>query len=257
MNVRLSGLLGGIGLAAAACTTTPTEPERNTDPYASMSPSDIYVQMGVQYMEQGKFEIADADLRHAIELDDDNSEAYNALGVLYDRLKRDRDSRAYFEKAISLKPDNYSARNNYGRFLCSRGAYPDGMAQFQKVIAAPLYGQPWIPLTNAGLCAKNNGRARDAEQYFRDALQRNPAFPPPLLEMAKISLASRQYLPARGFLQRYHAVTADTPDSLWTGLQTEVALGADDNARIYRDRLKKQFPDAAETRKAERYGRLD
>jgi type IV pilus assembly protein PilF len=253
-SVCLGGILAGIAAVLAGCTTTPSEPEHNNDPYASLSPSDIYVQMGVQYMEQGKLEIADTDLRHALELDDDNSEAYNALGVLNDRLKRDAEASRNFQKSLALKPDNFSARNNYGRFLCTRGHYPEGMAQFQRVIAAPLYSQPWIPLTNAGLCAKDNGRRKEAEDFFRQALQRNPGFPPALLEMANISFTTRQHQSARGFLQRYQAVGPETPRSLWLAAQTELALGSAESANDYLGRLRARFPDAPETRRADKYG---
>lgn len=252
---------GGLLAISSVCivlTACRTDEVRDTpnDPYASLSQSDIYVQMGIQYMEQGMLETADADLKHAVEIDSGNSEAYNALGVLYGRLKRDADAEGYFREALANNPRNYSARNNYGRFLCERGRREDGMAQFQAVIAAPLYPQPWIPLTNAGLCSKSANRMADAEGYFRQALQINPVFPPALLEMARLSLASRQYLSARGFLQRYHQAAAESPESLWLAVQTERALGASGSAADYAEKLRARFPDSTEAGLAARRGSL-
>lgn len=252
MNAGRVGILSAVCVVLTGCQIFEESPDNPHDPYASLSQSDVYVQMGIQYMEQGMLETADADLRHAVDLDGGNSEAYNALGVLYGRLKRDDDAEGYFRKSLSNDAENFSARNNYGRFLCERGRREEGMAQFQQVIAAPLYQQPWIPLTNAGLCSKATNRNEEAEGFFRKALQSNPRFPPALLEMAKLSLASRQYLPARGFLQRYREVAPETPASLWLAAQTELALGARENVASYLERLRRQFPDSAEAGQAGR-----
>jgi type IV pilus assembly protein PilF len=252
MNAGCAGALSAVCIALTGCQLFEETRENTTDPFASMSQSEVYVQMGIQYMEQGRLETAAADLQQAIELDSGNSEAYNALGVLYGRLKRYDEADSHFRKAVSNNPENYSARNNYGRFLCERGRYAEGMAQFRVVLAAPLYPQPWIPLTNAGICSKGANRNADAEEFLRRALQNNPRFPPALLEMAKVSLATRQYLSARGFLQRYRDVTPDTPESLWLSAQTEMALGDRSSAVSHLELLRSRYPDSNEAGQAAR-----
>ncbi|MCU0734367.1 MAG: type IV pilus biogenesis/stability protein PilW [Methylotetracoccus sp.] len=257
MNAGRAGAFSAVCLVLTGCQMFDEKRDSNPqDPYASLSQSDVYVQLGIQYMEQGMLETADADLKRAVDLDSSNSEAYNALGVLYDRLQRDDEADGYFRKAIANNPENYSARNNYGRFLCEHGRQQDGMAQFRQVIAAPLYQQPWLPLTNAGICSKAANRNAEAEGFFRQALQANPRFAPALLEMAKLTVASKQYLPARGFLQRYREVAAETPASLWLGAQTELALGDRAAAASYLERLRTGFPDSFEAGQAARWGSL-
>lgn len=256
MNGCRARAVSAVCIVLTGCSMLEEQRENPHDPYAALSQSDVYVQLGIQYMEQGRLETADADLRHAVELDSGNSEAYNALGVLYSRLKRDEAADGYFRRALQNDPENHSARNNYGRFLCERGKRQQGMAQFRQVIAAPLYQQPWIPLTNAGICSAEGGRLAEAEGFFRKALQSNPRFPPALLEMARLSAASRQYLSARAFLQRYREVAAETPASLWLAVQTERALGDRDSAAQYVARLQRVFPDSTEAGLAARSGAI-
>lgn len=257
MKAARAGALSAVCILLTGCQMFDEKPGSNPqDPYASLSQADVYVQLGIQYMEQGMLETADADLKRAIDLDSSNSEAYNALGVLYGRLKRDEEADGYFRKALTNNPQNYSARNNYGRFLCEHGRQQEGMAQFRQVIAAPLYQQPWLPLTNAGLCSKSANRNAEAEDFFRKALQTNPRFPPALLEMAKLTAASKQYLAARGFLQRYHDAAAETPVSLWVGAQTELALGDREAASSYLARLRTRFPDSFEAGQAARWSAI-
>lgn len=258
MNGWLVGISLGMAAMSVACESTPEpppplelpKPGSVGDPYASLSESDVYVQLGVQYMEQGSLAVALQDLTRAIEADSGNSEAYNALAVLYERLNRLPEAENNFQKALSLDADNFSARNNYGRYLCSRGRTAEGMAQVQRVIGEPLYQQPWIPLTNAGLCARAAGQNAAAEDFFRRALERNPQFAPALFEMAKLNFNSRRYTAARAFLDRYRGLARQTPESLWLAAQTELALGDRAAALSHVDQLQRQYPDSREARGA-------
>jgi len=214
--------------------------------------SDIYVQKGVRYMENGQLDIALQDLQHAIELDGRNSEAHNAIAVLYERLDQPGAAEEHFKRALSLDAGNSSALNNYGRFLCAQGQYDKAMDNFRRVIDSKLYKQPWIALTNAGLCANAAGKKKEAEDHLRKALEANPTFPPALLELAKLSLETGQYMSARAFLQRYEAVAEPDPQSLWIGVQTENALGNSQAAGDYINALRSRFPDSREAMQAKK-----
>lgn len=247
---RLAVLL--IGALAAGCSSLPPEeePPRAREPLSPEQGSQIYTEKGVHYMEAGQYEIALHDMKKAVELDDDNSEAYNALGVLYQQLGDRAEADSHFRKAISLKPDNFGAHNNYGRFLCATGRPAEAFEQFSQVIDTRLYAQPWIPLTNAGVCARSVGQLPQAEAYLRKALEADPRFPPALLEMARVSRETGQAMAARGFLQRYLGVNGPTPAALLLGIEIEMSLGNSPAAADYMQTLRNKFPDAAELMQA-------
>lgn len=237
-----------------ACSSLPPEdePPRIREPLSDEQASGIYVEKGVHYMEAGQYEIALQDLNKAVELDGDNSEAHNALGVLYQRIDDPSQADQHFRKALSLKPDNFGARNNYGRFLCMTGQSKDAFEQFAQVIGTKLYGQPWIPLTNAGVCARSIGKPDLAEKYLRKALEAEPNFPPALLEMARLSRETGQALAARGFLQRYLSGVGPTPEALLLGVEIEMSLGNSPAAADYMNTLQTKFPNATEVMQARR-----
>lgn len=237
---------GVVMLALAACSSAPKQ-DANTP-----NAADIYVRKGVQYMEAGQFEFALQDLQHAVELDPKNPEAHNALGVLFERLNRSAEAEQQYQQALSLDSGNANTLNNYGRFLCGKGQYEKAMGCFSQIIDSRLYGQPWIVLTNAGLCARSQGRRAEGEEFLRKALEANPTFAPALLEMARVSLDAGQYLSARAFLQRYEAAGAMGADALWIGAQTEFALGNTEAATDYINSLRSRFPDSRETAQARR-----
>ncbi len=227
-------------LALLACSGDPPK-----DPN-ERSATDLYVLKGVKYLETGRYDIARQDLERAVELDDKNAEAHNALGVLYERISLPEEAEAHYKRAMSLDESHFAAANNYARLMCAQGKYDQAMKLFQKVIDAKSYQTPWLALTNAGLCAKSKGLAEEAEGFLRKALETNPNFSPALFEMAKFSLEHGSSLSARAFLQRYESTAEPSPESLWLGMEIEQALGNGKDADAYRKKLQKLFPDSRE-----------
>ena len=229
-----------------ACVSD-SPPQNNTD---DRSTTDLYVMKGIQYIEKGRLDVAQQDLEKAVELDDGNAEAHNALGVLYERQNRPADAEAQFKRALALDENNFAASNNYARLLCAQGQYDLAMQRFKTLIDSTLYQTPWLALTNAGLCSKIKGLNADAESYMRKALEANPNFAPALLEMAKLSMETGNNMSARAFLQRYDSSAPPSPESLFLGVQIEQALGNAKDANTYRKKLQMLFPDSKEALRA-------
>lgn len=245
MNARRLAALGLAGLLGA-CASEPEVVVQQQQPqeikYKPEDASRIYMEKGVRYMESGSYEIALKDMQRAIELDDENSEAYNAIGVLYERIDDFPNAERSYKKALSIQSDNYRARNNYARFLCSRGRANEAFEEFAKIIGNKLYDQPWVALTNAGVCAHGQGKRAEAENYMRKALEVAPNFAPALLEMARLSRESNQLMSARAFLERYFSAAGPSPDALKLGIEIENGLGNPDAAEEYARMLRGRFP---------------
>ncbi len=90
-------------LAMLSCTS---ESAKVTD---DRSPTELYMLKGVQYMENGRLDVAQQDLERAVELDDKSTEAHNLLGVLYERINRLEDAEGQFSRALSLDEKNFAA----------------------------------------------------------------------------------------------------------------------------------------------------
>ncbi len=249
MTIRRWAALG-FGAMLGACTSSSEVKPLPEGPLNALGASQIYVEKGVKYMNAGSYDIALQDMKRAIELDDQNSEAYNAIGVLYQHIDDYANAESSFRKSLSANPENYGANNNYGRFLCGRGRYAEAFEQFRKIIGNKLYNQPWVALTNAGLCARGAGKRGEAEGYLRQALEVAPDFPPALLEMARLSRESGQLMSARAFLERYFSAAGPNPESLLLGIDIETSLGNPDTAQEYARILRTQFAGAKENSRA-------
>ncbi|KAF3981420.1 MAG: type IV pilus biogenesis/stability protein PilW [Methylococcales symbiont of Hymedesmia sp. n. MRB-2018] len=217
-------------------------PSKATKAMSTEERSQLYLQMGVRYLDMDMIKTAKEKLDIALELNANNAEVHNALGVLHERLAQDSLAEKHYQQAISLAVDDFSIKNNYGRFLCESGEYKKGIELLKQALAIPLNNRKWFAYTNIGRCQLINANKALAESNFRHALQENSQYPPALQEMQKISYDKRRYLSARGFLQRYLAVARQTSETLWYAVQTERGLGNKAMADHYREKLFALFP---------------
>ncbi|MDD5229384.1 MAG: type IV pilus biogenesis/stability protein PilW [Methylococcales bacterium] len=236
----LSGLLL-IGLTACATTEETKNVEGNT--------ADIYLQLGVRYLNLNKLEIARENLLHAIRLDSKNAQAFNALAFLDEKLNKIDDARTHYQTAITLTPDDLGVKNNYGRFLCEQGEAEKGMALLTAATNDGLNERPWLAMTNLGRCYMQLAQYQDAETYFSQALQLNSNYAPALLEMQKVNYQQGNFMAAKVYLQRYAQVSDPTPESLLIAVQIEGASGNAAMAKHYQSLLLTKFPLSAEAKR--------
>jgi type IV pilus assembly protein PilF len=203
----------------------------------------INAQMGLDYMRKGDLRLAEEKLKRAVSQDSRLSLAHTGLGILYSRKGRDDEAEDSFRRALSLEPGNPDAINNYGTFLCSKGKTDKAEEMFVKAAKDADYVRPELAWTNAGVCVRATNPEK-AESYFREALKANDKFPDALAQFALLSFDKGDYMRARAFLQRYEAVGAPSPSTLWLRSKTEAALGDETTARLYESRLRTQFPEA-------------
>lgn len=230
--------------AASACTST-NQPLSKPQPERA---SDINLELGIDYFRKGNLPAAKDKLDRAIEQNPRNAKAQAAAGLLYDRLNDPKKSDSHFEKAISLDPQNPEILNNYAVILCKRGKADEGEKYFVRAAGNPLYRTPEVAYLNAGSCARGAGDLKSAEAHFRKALSLKPRFTQALYEMADIEYQQKNYLSARGFLERYLEAGKTTPSTLWLALRIEQGLGNSAAASSYARRLKTEYPSAAETK---------
>ena len=213
------------------------------------SPANTFIQLASAYLERGNYTAALANARKAVESDKSNPNAYTVLGLVHETLGEVDLAERNYRKAISLDKKDPYALNAYGRLLCTQAQYDESLEYFQRSVANPLYATPWVPLTNAGVCARSGSQPSQAEELFRQALETNGRYPIALGQMAEISFEQGNMLSARAYLERYREVAQPTAELLWLGVQVERRLNNLDQAHSYALQLRSRFPDSEEVQK--------
>ena len=247
---------GPIAAISAAGTTVTNaayneEARRNRSGYVSPEQrsdeiADANLYLGIEYMQQGNYEKALDKLNRANRAQPNHATIHNALGLLYQKMSDAEAAEKYFIRAINLDPSDSSSLNNYGLYLCENRRFGEAEEFFLRAASNPLYSTPELAITNAGTCALSNNQPDKAEGYFREALHKNPKVAQALIQMAELSYAQGNYLPARTYLRHYLEVARHTPKSLWLGIRIEQELGDKNAVSSYALLLRNNFPGTKE-----------
>jgi len=243
---KTSSLCAIIVLVLSACASVEEQPVNSK--VDNKVAAQANTQLGIAYLREGNYEMARLKLEKALELEPDRVETHEATAILFEQVGEDALAEKHYKRTLKLKPDYARGRNNYGQFLCTRGRYKEAEEEFLLAANNPFYPIPSMPLTNAGLCAKRIPDMVKAEEFFRQALEKDPNFAPALLQMGLIRYSQGKYMSVRGYMQRYEEVAAHNPESLWLAIRTEYELGDHQAWGNYAVLLGNNFPDSDEAR---------
>ncbi len=218
------------------------------DSQSKAKAAETNAQLGMTYLRQGNLAAARDKIEKALEQNPRTAETQQAAGFLYDRLGEDRKAQSHYDQAVRLSEGNPEVLNNAGAFYCRKGDKKRGEKLFLEAAGNALYRTPAAAYTNAGRCARSDGRPADAETYFRRALAFQPDQPDALLQMAGLNHDGGKDFQARAFLQRHMAVAPVSAQALWLGYRIERKLGDDSQSQEYARRLRTEFATSAETR---------
>lgn len=216
---------------------------------ASRERAKAFTDLAGAYYSRTQYKVALDELRKAITSDSHYGPAYNIYGLIYMDLAEDKLADDNFRRAIDLDRNDSDARNNYGWFLCTRGRYDEGLAQFSAAIRNPLYTQPELAMTNAGLCAEKKGDIALAEANLTKALKLQPDSANTLLKLAGLNFRQGRTMEAQRLLGRHDELAPPTAESLWLGVRVERKLGDRAQEAAYALQLRKRFPDSNETQR--------
>ncbi|MCU9946117.1 type IV pilus biogenesis/stability protein PilW [Pseudomonas sp. PDM13] len=206
---------------------------------------DAYIQLGIGYLSQGAAERAKVPLRKALELDSSSADANAALALVFQTEMEPKLADEHFRKALSSRTDS-RILNNYGGFLYEQKRYEEAYKRFEQAAEDSLYPERSRVFENLGLTALRMNRPDLAKQHFDKSLRLNRQQPVALLEMADLSYADKQYVPARDYYDRYSKIAPQSARSLLLGTRLATVFDDRDQAASLGLQLKRLYPGTPE-----------
>jgi len=239
MKMRLLLMLAVL----AGCSSQPTHVDVTQKKRDSAT---VHAELGAGYFSRGQYAVALQELDAAVKADPTYAPAYNVRGLVYMTLRENDRAEQSFERALDISPRDADINNNYGWFLCQTKREAESIKHFRAAFSNPLYATPEKAYLNAGICSQRMNRFKDAENYYREALQIRSGLPQANLGLAGIYFQAGNYSLARRFLSNYMQLAEPTAESLWLGIRIEHAAGGSDAEADYAAQLKDRFPDSRE-----------
>jgi type IV pilus assembly protein PilF len=245
---EIIAVLSLAGFLLAGCVSSTTTGTLEREP--SGDAAEYNYELGRNYLQNEKFDLARDRLQRAVEIDPRMAKAYMALGMAYEGLDNPRLARDSYEKAVRLAPRDFNIMNSYAVYLCKRQDYDEARRYFEKAGNHPENDDAERTLTNAGLCMAQKPDLEAAEAFFREALERKSTYGEALLQLCLLKYQQQDYLGARAFLQRFMASHRTTAGVLFLAAEIEGKLGNSRGRTEYVERLLREFPESPEARKA-------
>ncbi len=235
-------------LALSACVSTrggsPSE-----DSSQGRASAKIHTELAGMYYQRAQLGVALSEVNTALKADSDYAPAYNVRGLIHMTLREDKEAEIDFKQSLRLEPNDSEAHNNYGWFLCQRARPTESIPHFLVALKNPLYTTPERAYLNAGVCSQKAGNYSEAQDFLQKALTVRPGLPPALLGMAEVSFAQGAFHTAKRYFSEYsRASDGLSAANLLLAVRIERAVGDNDSAASYVQKLRQHYPDSTEAR---------
>lgn len=151
------------------CKHIPDEREREL--------ADNSYQMGVYHQQQGHMQDALRELQKSLELNPDNPEALNAMGlVLHLSFNRPEEAVRHYKRALEVRPSFSEAKTNLANVYLSQSRYDEAIKLYEEALNDMLYPTPFIAQGNLGWALYKKGDQERGVRNIQAALTLNPNF---------------------------------------------------------------------------------
>jgi len=209
---RFAYLLVCVAAYSTGCGAT----ARITDPAAS----DKQYLLAADYFAKNMVEPATEELLKALQLNPDNPDAHNLLGLISLRKASDVEELATrdqclkgeelqlekqemdghfkkaeeeFKKAVKLKPNFSDALNNLAVVVLHFGRYDEAIQLEQKALSNIVYREPYYAEGNLGLAYLSKNDFARAAKTLRQAIFEQPGFCVGRYRLAKVYYEEKEY----------------------------------------------------------------
>ena len=130
------------------------------------------INIGFNLHQEGKLDDAENTYKEILDMDCENAEVYNLLGVLNLQKGNINDAIQYVEKAVEKSPQSYFYETLFQAYI-RKGEFSKIVSKENEIIK--LFPQDFSLLFNLGLAFKNLKNNKKAIYYYEKALEINPS----------------------------------------------------------------------------------
>jgi tetratricopeptide (TPR) repeat protein len=141
--------------------------------------ANAHYQIGLSYYNENDIQKSYIEFQKALELDPKNRDVLNAIGIIH-LLKFEDPQKAieYFKKALLIDKNFSEAYNNIGVAFERIGRIDDSINSYKNAISNPMYKNPEKAYNNLGRLYYRLGRYDDAIDAYKGSLRRVDNFYP-------------------------------------------------------------------------------
>jgi tetratricopeptide (TPR) repeat protein len=198
--------------------------------------------IGLDQFMLGRADLAEAGLKHAVELAPQDAEAHYYLGRVLFMRDNPAGALAAFRRATELDGSSVRAHNHLGQTYEALVQYQLARAAYLKAIdleKRQSAKSEW-PYFNLGVLCLREGQAAEAEGYFRQALERQPGWSAVKAKLGMALIALGRLTEALFYLEQAVQTDPQNADARYQYARLLVKMGKQDEAERHFELFRQQ-----------------
>ncbi len=188
-NMKLKTLALISAFLIAGCGSNEKSPDLNPEYKKAM----LYYQQGTQELIAKNYTKALGFLLKANDIDPENDEIKNNLGMAYFLKGQEQKAKDEFEKAISINSKNSDARNNLASIYFTQKDFKKANREYEKILEDLTYNKMFRVYYNLGLIQLELNNPDKAKNYFSKSIDENSNYCAAFYQLGQIQVAERDF----------------------------------------------------------------
>lgn len=205
----------------AGCVKTPEELKEEARPY---------MDRGIRYLQMRNATGALTELLKAVEINPDDPQTHNWLGLAYYLKNKYVDSEKHLKKAIELDQNYSEARNNLGATYMAMKKWDLAIEQYKIITNDVLYRSPDMAFNNLGKAYFEKGMLDDAVECYQKSIELFDGLPISHNNLGVVWLKKKKFEDARREFERAIELLPDYAEPHYGLAKTYVQLKMLDEA---------------------------
>jgi type IV pilus assembly protein PilF len=149
------------GLSACTSTSNQMDILTQAEPDSTRQRAMRRLSLASAYYEVNQMDVAQQEVRAALQIDPNYADAYSLLGLIHQRAKATLLAQQSFEQAVHLasKPpvrgnELAAIQHNYGWFLCEENRFNEAQVMFERALSQTTYANAAKTNNAMVMCSK-------------------------------------------------------------------------------------------------------
>ena len=214
----------------------------NTIEESQAKKAELHYGHGTASLIRGDYTTALEQLLLAIQIDPENSQYNNNLGMAYYFKNEKALAGSYIRKAIELDKKNTDAKMNLASIYMDEGKLEQAEQLYQEVLKDLIYPHHYRTYYNLGALAFKKNDFKKAEEFFKKSLEIKSEYCPSHFQLGLLMDKKQEFRKAGEHLkQSYQGTCTNNPAPHYFYALNSIKLKKYDDARIKLNEIMKRF----------------
>mgnify|MGYP000403183268 FL=1 len=210
-----------------------------------------YVALGLEYIKREDYQRARKHLKRALEIDETDSSANAALGLIYHQEGEPVEAELFFLQALESDATYTRGRSYYGAFLFAENRFEESLKQFSLAAEDIEYGSRGQIFSNIALCQIKLGQPALAIAAYKKTLRLDRFDGRALTGISELMIQTNDFEKAQHYYNRLVRLMREnemkhSSQSLWLGIRIARFFKSHDQAQSLEELLAESYPNSIE-----------